>query len=573
MSRWRRMSRSTLGALIGTLAHAALAQIDAGAIDRQNQLIERQQQELLRADQERARRAPAAQPGADLRDLRPQVNVPDLGVRCRDIRVVRIDGAEGLLADVRQRIETGFAGRCLGVDDLETILAQITKSYIDRGLITTRAYLPAQDLRTGTLQINVIEGRIEGYRIDGPRDTSVWPAGVFPAAPGDLLNLRDLEQGIDQINRLASSRAVLDIQPGSRPGDSVVVVKNPSVLPINLYASTDNYGTRATGRESASATVSFDSVLGLNEMFSFTRRATVPHDADHDATINAVQFSIPFGYYTLSLDNSQSRYANRLSLPSGATILSRGETTTRSAALDRVVYRDQASRVSLSGRLSTQETESYLGGQFLGIASRKLAYGDIGLSGFTSIAGGLGNARLGYVEGLSDLGAMRDASDLPDDAPHAQFRKVVLDIGFNRRFEVAKQPMLWSAQFSGQHAYDTLYGSQQFLIGGVSTVRGALMSTLSGDDGYLLRNEISLPWQMPGEGQTAGGRFYVAYDFGHVSNRAPGVPSGSLSGVTLGTTLTWKRASLDLFAARALHVPAPLVRESTQFGFRLSVSL
>lgn len=567
------MRRGTLGALIGALAQAASAQIDANALDRQNQLIERQQQELLRIDQESARRAPSTQPGADLRDVRPQVNVPDIGVPCRDIRSVRIDGAEHLPADVARRVETAFSGRCLGVGELEAVLAQITKSYIDRGFITTRAYLPAQDLRTGTLRISVIEGRIEGYRVDGPRDASVWPRGVFPATPGDLLNLRDLEQGIDQINRLASSRAVLDIQPGSRPGDSVVVVKNPSVPPVNLYASVDNYGTRATGRESASATVSFDSVLGLNEMFSFTRRATVPHDADHDASINAMQFSIPFGYSTLSLDNSQSRYANRLTLPSGATLLSTGVTTTRSAALDRVVYRDQASRVSLSGRLSTQETESYLGGQFLGIASRKLAYGDIGLSGFTAVAGGLGNARLGYVQGISGFGALRDAADLPDDAPHAQFRKLVVDVGFNRRFEIAKQPLLWSSQFSGQHARDTLYGSQQFLIGGVSSVRGALASTLSGDDGYLLRNELSLPWQMPGDGTTLGGRVYVAYDVGHVRNRAPGVPSGSLSGATVGTTLTWKRTSLDLFAARALHVPSPLVRESTQFGFRLSVSL
>ncbi|UST52565.1 ShlB/FhaC/HecB family hemolysin secretion/activation protein (plasmid) [Comamonadaceae bacterium OTU4NAUVB1] len=567
------MRTGTLGALIGALAQAASAQIDANALDRQNQLIERQQQDLLRLDQERARRAPSTQPGADLRDVRPQVNVPDIGVACRDIRTVRIDGAEHLPADVARRIETDFAGRCLGVGELEAVLAQITKRYIDRGLITTRAYLPAQDLRTGTLQINVIEGRIEAYRVDGPRAASVWPRGVFPATPGELLDLRDLEQGIDQINRLASSRAVLDIQPGSRPGDSVVVVKNPSVLPVNLYASADNYGTRATGRDSASATVSFDSVLGLNEMLSLTRRATVPHDADHDATINAAQFSIPFGYSTLSLDHSQSRYANRLSLPSGATLLSTGKTTTRSAALDRVVYRDQASRVSLSGRLSTQETESYLGGQFLGIASRKLAYADVGVSGFTAMAGGLANARLGHVKGLSDFGALRDAADLPEEAPHAQFRKVVLDVGFNRRFDIAKQPLLWSSQFSAQHAYDTLYGSQQFLVGGVSTVRGALMSTLSGDDGYLLRNELSLPWQLPSEGATLGGRVYVAYDFGHVRNRAPGVPSGSLSGATLGTTVNWKRTSLDLFAARALHVPSPLVRESTRFGFRLSVSL
>ena len=53
------MRTGTLGALIGALAQAASAQIDANALDRQNQLIERQQQDLLRLDQERARRAPS----------------------------------------------------------------------------------------------------------------------------------------------------------------------------------------------------------------------------------------------------------------------------------------------------------------------------------------------------------------------------------------------------------------------------------------------------------------------------------------------------------------------------------
>lgn len=505
--------------------------------------------------------------------MQPRVDVPDLGVRCRDIHTVRITGATLLPPEVRAQIEREFSGRCLGVSDIEAALARITKSYIDRGYVTTRAYLPAQDLSGGTLEITVIEGIIQQYRIDTPRKESVWARGAFPAAPGEALNLRDLEQGIDQINRLASNRATLDIQPGDEPGQSVVLVRNPAVTPVNFYLSYDNYGTPATGRSSVSGTVSFDSVLGLNELIMFTRRQSVPRDPDHESDVSAVHVSLPFGYSRLTFDASRSTYANSIDLPSGNSLLAEGSTVTYSGMLERVLTRDQASQVSLSGRLTMQDTRSYFADQFLSIASRKLTYADVGISGFTIVGGGLLNMRLGYVKGLSSLGALRDPDDLPSDAPHAQFDKLTFDLGFNRNFKVGVQPVSWSSQFSVQRAFNTLYGSQQFLLGGVATVRGSRDNTLSGDNGYLWRNEFSLPWEQGMDGAGLRGRLYAAYDFGKVTNRASGVPSGSMSGVTVGATIFWKAASLDLFAARATHLPGAFDYEGTQYGVRLAFSL
>jgi len=570
MQAYRTFSRLIVGVALGLVTYAACAQVDTSAIDRQNQILERQQRELLRGDQERARHSAPQQPAVDLGDLQPKITVPALGVPCRDIHTVKINGAGLLPVEVRQQIEHRFSARCLGVSDIEAALAIITKDYIDRGYITTRAYLPAQDLRSGILEITVIEGTIEQYKINSKRTQSAWARGAFPAAPGEPLNLRDLEQGIDQINRLGSNRAVLDIQPGSKPGQSVVVVQNPSALPVDLYLSYDNYGTPATGRDSVSGTLSFDSLLGLNELISLTRRQSVPHDAGHNSASNALQVSIPWGYNMLTFDASNSSYDNRIQLPSGNSLLSEGNTETRGASLDRVVFRDQASRVSLSGRLTTQDTRSYFGGQFLGIASRKLAYADVGLSGFTLVAGGILNGRLAYMKGISHFGALHDPADLPDTAAHAQFRKLTLDLGFNRSFALYGRPVIWSSQFSAQHAYDTLYGSQQLLLGGVGSIRGSLLNTLSGDDGYLWRNELALPWQAGGN---LRGRIYTAYDFGAVTNRAPGVLSGSMSGITLGTSVFWKTLSFDIFAARACHLPAALPREGTQFGVRMSFSL
>lgn len=554
----------------GLTAHA---QVDPRALDRQNTVIERQQQERLREEQERAlQQGPRG--GTDLRSVEPQVSVPDLGVPCRDIREIHINGATLLPDDVRQGVIRDNAGRCLAAKDLEAILATLTKSYIDRGYITTRAYLSAQDLRTGVLEITVVEGTIERFDLQqSGRQADISVRGAFPARPGDLLNLRDLEQGIDQLNGLASNSATLDVKPGTQPGQSVVVVRNQSTLPVNLFATYDNLGTPSTGRESASATVSFDSLLGLNELIAITRRQSVPHDSEHNSDATALHVAVPYGYNNFSFDASESNYVNTLQLPSGKSLASEGTTSTQSLAADRVVFRDQASRFSLVSRLTTQDTRNFLGGEFLTVSSRKLTTLELGASTFTQAAGGIVNGRFVYVRGLRLLGALEDPVYLLSDLPHAQFGKFALDLGFNRRFEAGRQPVLWSSQYSGQYATDTLYGSQQILIGGASTVRGFLVNTLSGDNGYFWRNDVSLPWQTTLGNQPLAGRAYVGYDFGNVTNRAPGVPSGSISGATLGVAFVWRGLSMDLFASRATHRTSSMTSEGTLYSVRLSYSL
>jgi len=554
----------------------AQAQVAPGAdVLRQNSVIERQQQERLREQQQRALPQPGAPGGTDLKSIQPQVTVPDIGAACRNIERIEISGAELLPSSVRADLVRDYAGRCLAASDLEAILAALTRSYIERGYITTRAYLPAQDLRSGTLQVAVVEGSIERFELKQSGREGVRPnlAGAFPARAGDRLNLRDLEQGIDQINSLASNNATLDVQPGSEPGRSVVLVNNAASTPLHLFTTWDNLGTPSTGRYAASATVSADGLLGLNEVIAVTRRQAAPYDSEHHAELSALHVAVPWGYSTLSYDLSESTYTNALHLPSGTRLDSEGRTLSQSLALDRAVYRDQASRVSLGARLSNQDSRSFLGGEFLDVASRKLSSLDLGVSAFTQVAGGILNGRVAGVQGLTSFGAEQDADWLPDDVPHAQGRRMALDLGYSRRFETGALPLVWSSQFSGQYSNDVLYGLQQMLVGGPSSVRGSLVNALSGDSGYYLRNELSVPWQRVFGKEAWSGRFYVGYDFGAVTNNAPGVPSGSMSGLTLGAAVQWRNASAEVFASQARHLPSFFIPEGTLWGVRLSFAL
>lgn len=575
----RRVLRGGLGALLclGLLAGPpALAQTpaDIEAAQRQAEILQRLEQERLLREQEEARRRADRVDGIDTRTLQPEIVVPDIGAVCREIAVITINGAPNLAPAVRQRISAEFAGRCLNVGDIERILAEITKSYIDRGFIATRAYLPRQDLGTGRLEILVIEGVVEKIMIRDDDAGSVSVANVFPGVEGGLLNLRDLEQGIDQINRLASNNARLDIQPGEQVGGSVVVVHNQPGSRFHFNVSVDNQGSRATGDVQTGATVVADNLLGFNDLVSFTHRESTPGDSDRKySRSDNLNFSVPFGYTTLFVGVSRSRYASTIALPSGLELVASGKSENDNVRLDRVVYRDQSTRASLSAMLTSKRTENYLDGQRLGVSSRNLSVLDLDGSLYTGLAGGVVALELGYARGLDAFGALSDPGALPDWVPRAQFGKYKAGVNYARPFRLFGRDFGFSSQFTAQKAENTLYGSEQIFIGSLYSVRGFVGNTLAGDDGYYWRNEVSLRQPLALGDERIATRLYAGYDTGEVRNRVAGIPGGRLAGMVVGLSAQWRGASWDFFTTRPLTLPDSMTRESRQTWFRLAYTL
>src|SRR3546814_5010894 len=62
-------------------------------------------------------------------------------------------------SDRLSHLVADYVGQCVGKAEIDAILARITQYFIDRGLVTTRAYIPPQDLRTGLLKLVVVEGK------------------------------------------------------------------------------------------------------------------------------------------------------------------------------------------------------------------------------------------------------------------------------------------------------------------------------------------------------------------------------------------------------------------------------
>lgn len=549
----------------GQLYAATPGEVIAG----QRQAIDR-----LESEREELRRRPESVDGMDTKSLIPKIEVPDIGAPCREITDIIISSAPNLADSIKERINKEHTGRCLAVSDIERILAEITKYYIDRGYITTRAYLPPQDLSKGHLNILVLEGVVEKIIIEDDGANSISIENIFPGIEGDLLNLRDLEQGIDQINRLFSNNAQLDIQPGKKAGESIVVVKNQASSPYHFHITVDNQGAESTGKTQTGLFFGGDNLLGYNDSLSLTHRQATPGDSGRENSISDnLNFSLPFGYSTFYAGVIYSEYDSPLFLQSGQEIISNGNNSIFNMRLDRVVYRDQTTRASLSATLTAKESKNYLADQFVSVSSRKLTILDLDSNYNTDFAGGVLSFDIGYAIGLTALGALEDEDDLPDSAAQAQFGKYKAGFYYNRGFSVLSKRASFSSQFSAQKTNDTLYGSEQISIGGIYSVRGFVDNTLTGDDGYYWRNELSLNHPFTIKQQIIPTRFYVGIDTGKVTNHADGVPQGHLTGSVFGLSGNWRGLSWDVFNTRPISLPDALVKEDSETWFRITYSI
>jgi len=554
-----------------TTSTAVFAQTAAEAAARQADVLQRQNQERISRDIENALPPDRTTQGIDTRTLVPSVDASNVGRKCHDINTIIIDGAPNLTPAVRDAIMRAHTGQCLGVSEVEQILGEITRDYITRGLITARAYLPAQDLSRGTLTILVLEGRIESIMVDDGDRRSINPRTVFPA-PGELLNLRDIEQGIDQVNKLASNNATLDIQPGDQAGASKIVIRNTPSFPLHASLSADNTGSDSTGRNQLGTALSADNLLGLNELMLFTYRRSQPNDNARKGSVSkSLVFAVPYRYATVSYSGSRSHFTSSVALPTGDALPFQGESKNDALRAEHLVFRNQSTRQTLSAMLTVKDTRNFLAGNFLSVSSRTLTVLDLDSSTSTGFLDGALTLDVGYAHGLKTAGALRDADGIPDTAPRAQFSKFKYGLSWLRPFQVAGVRAVWTTALTGQHARDVLYGSEQLLIGGLYSVRGFVNNTLSGDNGWYVRNELAVHPVLPLMNLPV--RVYAGVDYGRVSNRAPDVPEGALSGRVIGASASWKGMSIDVSNARAMHQPGVFRREGSRTWIRLNVGI
>lgn len=471
---------------------------------------------------------------------------------CLPIQTITVTGVT-LLTEAVRATARDYEGRCLGLSGLNDLLEQLTFLYLAQGYITSRAFLPEQDLADGALEIVVIEGRLEDIVMDaapGAHQGQIHTA--FPGQIGAPLNLRDIEQGLDQLNRLRANNATIELEAGAQPGASVLSVARQQGKRLYAGLGFDNLGSALIGEYQTRLDLGGEDLLRLNDQWQFSYQRSMDRHPLHFHAVPASntysgRFSIPYGYWTLAFDALSSDYEARLAGPVGLIPLS-GLSQSVNVSLSRVLHRNPTSKTLLFGTLKWKRTENFILGNQVDASSRDLSVAGLELIHARQLWGGQGLMAVAWRRGLAMLGAFDDDS-APAGSPKGQFRSVTASLSYFKPFRVGGLDARYQGQLSGQYTPDLLFGSEQVAYGGYATVRGLRESVVFGNRGLLMRNELAL--RLPDNVTLAGvlGSFevYTALDFGQVfAEHGYGIAGGNLTGATLGLRGRGGRLNLDV---------------------------
>lgn len=534
-----------------------------------NDLQRQRQEQLLREQRQRLEELQQL-PGKAPTEA-PSTTAPD--TRCFAIRTITLEGAEHLDVRSREALLAPYRDKCLGVNQLNELLKGITDHYLSRGFVTTRAYLPQQDLSSGELKIIVVEGRFEGFEqseLASERELAM----TFPGATGEVLNLRDLEQLVDQINRLPSRQAQMELVPGKDVGGSRVQLKGERSKPWRVSASRDNNGDSSSGEQQAGVGLDWDSPLGLADQFGLRYGEDVVSDHWKHSDNQSLWYSVPYGWWTFNYSYSRNYYRTR-NEDAGFAFKYDGDNETHQLGAERVLHRDDVSKTGVNFGLSHQRTRNYIDDTLLDVSSTHLSEFSLGFNHGRRIGSAFVNADIGWQRGIGAFGAQDDDHDAPHGSPTARYNKYSLTLSYLQPFKLWDEAFSFESLATGQHSEDPLYSPQRISLGGLSSIRGFKDQTLSGDSGYYWRNQLRwrravtweplLPWV-----QEYGVAY--AYDFGAIEHGQynPGL-SGRMSGHGVEFSARGQYAAASVTLARSLERPDLIERREHPVYFRVDL--
>jgi len=462
-------------------------------------------------------------------------------------------------------------GRCLGGAGINQVMARVQNAIIARGYVTTRILAAPQDLKRGQLTLTVVPGRIRAIRFaDGGSPRATWRNAV-PARAGDLLNLRDIEQALENLKRVPTADADIQIVPAdgsdAQPGQSDLVIAWKQERVWRLAAALDNSGSKHTGKYQGSFTLSFDHPFTLNDLFYVSLNHDLGGgDSGSKGTRGyTAHYEVPYGYWLLGLTTSHYNYHQSV-LGASQTYIYSGDTQNSEVRLARGLYRDAARKIGAYARVWQRTSSSAIDDTEIEVQRRRMAGWEIGLTQREFIGAGTLDASLAYRRGtgmLSSLAAPEQAFGEGTSRPILITADAQLALPFKAVGQSWRYTGVWRAQWNRT----PLVPQDRFSIGSRYTVRGFDgETTLMGDRGWLLRNDLGL-----GLGQS-GQELYAGLDFGAVGGQSTNGLSGQhLAGAGLGLRGGgYKGFTWDLFAGKPLTKPTNLRTARYTFNFNLN---
>ncbi len=473
-----------------------------------------------------------------------------------DVLEYRVLGSSLLpVADV-ERAVYGYLGDGKTMADVEAARAALELAYRAAGYATAFVDIPEQDAGEGVIRLRVTEARLDKIRITGARYflNGQIRAALPALTAGQSPRLPDIQAQLAELNRATPDRTVTPVlKPGQAPGAVDIELKVADTLPVHGSVEVNDRYTADTSRLRINASLGYFNLFQRQHSFT-VQYQTAPENPDNlEAIVGTYVLPLTFIDHTsLAIyavkSNTDVAALGTLSVLGNGKIFGLRALQSLSDGIDLsqglsygLEYKDFLEDIQLDADNQLLTPIRYLNWSAAYNATHRSA------TALTAFNLGLG---------LGLRGVVNDAGQFADKRYRGVPNYLALRAGLQQTRDLPWWLQL-SGRLSGQYSPNALVSNEQFVIGGVDTVRGYLESTQLGDLGA----NVSLELRHTGLAALLGlapsaAHVYVFYDGGVVAVQDP-LPQQQrdyrIGSVGLGLRVTdWHGLTLGLDLAHGI---------------------
>lgn len=457
--------------------------------------------------------------------------------------------------------QSPILGKCYGVQGINAIMKKVQNAIIDRGYITTRVIIGPQQLASGVLRLTVVPGLISS--IDSERSHT-----LLPLEEGELLNLRDIEQALEHIKRLASVEVDIQIIPASSetagPGDSDLLILWEQGRPWRLFVSADNSGSKSTGSYQGNVSLVVDDLVGINDILTVSVGNELGNAEPSGGSSDSVyiSYSFPVKKSLLAFTASDSQYEQIIEGFFRDSEYS-GRTRNYNATLSHLLYRDNRNKLDTSISAWATRSKNLIDGFEVINQRRKIDGYTLSLAYRAYVASAVINASTSYRK-IYDAEDVALRLQTEHNNPRPTLIKSNMDISIP--FTVADQSFRYIGRWQHQMNRNTVPSQEFISLGNRYNVRmDNEGSSLSAPRGWFVQNDIEFYRYAP------NAIIYLGYDYGRVGPESLGLGRNSLSSAVVGVKGNINNSlGYEVSLATPIDTPDRFIKESNVLQLSLN---
>lgn len=456
------------------------------------------------------------------------------------IKSIKVIGSTVFVESDFLRLIKPLLDKTVTRDQLQKVVEQINKLYLDNNYVTSDAVLVEDTLTTGNIQIAIIEGGIEEIIIEGNKKiNSSYIRNRIARGATTPFNPSKLEDQLKllRLNPLFKNVSAT-LKKGNSLNQSILVVKVEEANPFTGKVEINNYSPPSVGSEKFEIDLNYGNLTGNGDKIYLNYDHTFAGGSDniqfgYNLPVNSLDGSVSFGFNYNSNEVIQEPF-DQLNIT--------GESIKLELNYRQPLFKNPREELALSVSFAYEDGQTFLLDQPTGFG---FGPNEEGVSRTSVInfaqdylsrnQSGVWSLRSQFNFGIGIFDATTNAAPIPDGLFFSWLGQI-------QRVQVLSPNNFLIIQGNFQLTPDSLLPAQQFIIGGGQSLRGYRQNYLAGDNGVRLSIEDRIIVKRDENGLV---KIQLApfFDFGTVwnSDNNPNIISQEKTAIaSLGLGLLWQ---------------------------------